>query len=149
MNQTIQMTFTVSCLILWYLNSGVSYFSWKCCLQSKWNISGTSGDIDMGSLGECLESNNWQAFYCYLNSILFSLHVKWYADMMSSYWNISTKPTAQSFHFDCKWLRMVPHIWITQIEFAWFESQMCTNKETIKLHPSFRSSGVFPKLNCS
>ncbi len=33
----------------------------------------------------------------------FSLSVKWYADMLSSYWNISTKPTAQSFHFDCSW----------------------------------------------
>ena len=38
-----------------------------------------------------------------LNFILLSLSVKWYADMMSTYGNISTKPTAhvQSFHFDC------------------------------------------------
>ncbi len=43
-----------------------------------------------------------KAFYCYLNFILLSLPVKWHADMMSSYWNISTKPTAQSFHFDCR-----------------------------------------------
>ncbi len=43
-----------------------------------------------------------KAFYCYLNYILLSLSVKWYADMISSYWNISTKPTTQSFHFDCR-----------------------------------------------
>ncbi len=49
----------------------------------------------MGSSGECLE------FCCYLNLILLSLCVKWYADMMSSYLYISTKPTAQTFHFDC------------------------------------------------
>ncbi len=43
-----------------------------------------------------------KVFYCYLNSMLLSLSVKWYADMMSSSWNTIIKPTAQSFHFDCK-----------------------------------------------
>ncbi len=43
-----------------------------------------------------------KTFYCYLNCILLSLSVKWYADMTSSSWNIITKPTAQSFHFDCR-----------------------------------------------
>ncbi len=27
-------------------------------------FSGTSGDIDMGSSGECLESKNWQSIFC-------------------------------------------------------------------------------------
>ncbi len=32
--------------------------------------------------------------------------------MMSSYWNISTKPTAQSFHFDCRrQVRQVSTLW--------------------------------------
>ena len=44
-----------------------------------------------------------KSFYCYLNYISLSLSVKWYADMMSSYWNMGTKPTAQSFHFDCNY----------------------------------------------
>ena len=43
-----------------------------------------------------------KAFYCFLNFILLSLSVKWYVDMISSYWNINTKPPAQSFHFDCR-----------------------------------------------
>ena len=43
-----------------------------------------------------------KAFYYYLNFILLTLSVTCYADMRSIYWNIITKSTAQSFHFDCK-----------------------------------------------
>ncbi len=52
-----------------------------------------------------------KAFYCYLNFILLSLPVKWHADMMSSYWNISTKSTAQSFQ------SLVCYHWVQRSEY--------------------------------
>ncbi len=56
-------------------------------------ISGTSGDS---------------------NIVLLSLSVKWYANMMGSYRNISTKPTVQSFHFDCRMLNWLHIDWSQQ-----------------------------------
>ncbi len=47
----------------------------RLCSRSYAVMSGTSGDINMGSSGDCLE---W-------NFILLSLSAKWYADIMSSY----------------------------------------------------------------
>ncbi len=47
-----------------------------------------------------------KVFYCHLNFVLLSLSVKWYGDIRSSHCNISTKPTAQSFHFDSNILNM-------------------------------------------
>ncbi len=44
----------------------------------------TSGDIDMWSSGECLETKNWHI-----------LSVKWYADLMSSY-RIKSRSTASA-----------------------------------------------------
>ncbi len=54
------------------------------------DISVTGGHIDIGSENP------------FLNSILLGLSMILYADMLSSYGNISTKPTSQSFHFDCR-----------------------------------------------
>ncbi len=36
------------------------------CIRFYAVISGTSGDIDMGSSGECLESKNLQLFFLHL-----------------------------------------------------------------------------------
>ena len=42
-----------------------------------------------------------QGFHHWFFILLILSVNKWYADMISSYGNISSKPTAQSFHCDC------------------------------------------------
>ena len=94
------------------------------------DISMTSGHIDTGSSGECLELQNWE----HTSSGALSVSGKLYDDTMSSFGNINRKLTAQSFYkLHCTGKAALPVDNLAFVAF-WHKTIVTQAPEIVKYH---------------